>query len=280
MYTRPLIYLLVFATMLAMMFVVPVPGGYVWEPWFINGALSLLFTLFVWLSARLARTDGTPLGIVATGVFVLLFCPGADKFFQRDEGGLLELASQCIVPFFMGQFQRIRRKDFRKLYALMLLMGVFCSYTHNGITIPMCAAFAIVALRTGRAFFRRACWPMVVGVGIGTGLSVWRHWGEGLALAADLTHATTALSTLWDTKVFVLSLGLTAYLCSWHGGRRLLLYATRRHFVLSLCAMTSLLILPFAPLGLENAVAGVCFFHMFWLLFMCRYLIERYTGYK
>ena len=275
-------YLAVFCAMLLLLYLVPVAGGYIWEPVLINSALALLFTLLVWLVARLAKTNGTVLGVVVTALFVLFFCPGGERFFQRDEVGLSELASQCMVPFFMGQFQRIRTKDFRNLYALMLLMGIFCSYTHDGITIPMCCAFVVVSLRNRNRFFRMACWPMVTGVVIGTCLSIWHHLDDDLTMATDLRQVTTftsiALQTLWDTKIFVISLALTGYLMSWRGGRKMLLFATRRHFLVSLCTAFSLVSIPFAPLGIDNAVQGVCFFSMFWTLFMSRYLLLKYTG--
>lgn len=279
---RSLCYLAVFVVMLVSLWLIPVEGGYIWDPWFINGSLAAFFTLLVWLTARLAMTDRTVIGIVGTAFFVLFFCPGSERFFQRDEVGLIELMSQCMVPFFMGQFQRIRSKDFRLLYFLMLLMGIFCSFTHNGITIPMCVAFLIVSLRNRDRFFRMACWPMVTGVVIGTGLSIWRHYGDSLTMATDLVSMTSfttlALKTLWDTKVFVISICMTGYLCSWRGGRKMLIFTSRRHFVLSLCTLISILVLPFAPLGIDNAVTGVCFFSMFWVLFLSRYLFQKYTG--
>ncbi|MBQ7570697.1 MAG: hypothetical protein IJT19_00475, partial [Bacteroidaceae bacterium] len=34
-------------------------GGYVWDPWVINISTTVLFTLLVYLTAHLARTDQT-----------------------------------------------------------------------------------------------------------------------------------------------------------------------------------------------------------------------------
>ena len=264
--------------------VFPPTGGYVWEPWTINICTTVLFTLFTYLTASLARTDRSIVGIIGTAVFIIFFCPGEEVFFDRDEKALLELSSQCIVPFFIGQYTRVSQKNFGRWYLLMLLMGIFCSYTHNGITIPLCCTFVGLALQRHDRFFRRACWPMVVGVIIGTGLSLWKRWDDSLTATADPTVMVTvtgiALKTLWETKVFVASILLTGYLFSVKGGNKEILHICRRHYVLALCCLFSLITLPFAPLGIENAVTGVCFFSMFWLLFLCQHLAEKYLKRK
>lgn len=259
-------------------------GGYVWDPWVINICTTTLFTLFVCLTARLARTDQTVAGIIATAAFIIFFCPGEEVFFERDLNALGELSSQCIVPFFIGQYTRVSQKDFHRWYLLMLLMGVFCSYTHNGITIPLCCAFVWLAFQRRERFFRQACWPMVVGVIIGTGLSIWQMRHDSLNLATDLEVMTSvtniALKTLWETKVFVLSIAITAYLASRKEGRRVLKYIARRHYVLALCGIFALLTVPFAPLGIDNAITGVCFFSMFWVLFLFQYHAQKYFNRK
>lgn len=263
---------------------IPPTGGYIWEPWTINITTSVLFTLFVYLTANLARTDRTILGVIATAAFIIFFCPGEEVFFNRDLDSILELSSQCIVPFFIAQYNRVSQKDFHRWYLLMLLMGVFCSYTHNGITIPLCCAFVWLAFQRHERFFRQACWPMVVGVIIGTGLSIWNKRHESLNMATDLEVITSvtsiALKTLWETKVFVISLLLTGYLSAQRKGRKDILYIARRHYVLTLCCLFSLFTMPFAPLGIENAVTGVCFFSMFWLMFLCQHLAEKYLKRK
>lgn len=275
---RLVTYLVVMTVMNVALYLLPKEGGYMWDPWLVNTLTAMLFTLLIWLTARLARTDNTILGILCTAAFVILFCPGADRFFLRDETGLQELASQCMVPFFIGQFRRIRTRDFHRWYALMLLMGIFCSYTHNGITIPMCATFLFLSFQNRDHFFRLACWPMVTGVVIGTGISIWQLRHDATALPTDIQSMTSvtsiALTTLWDTKVFVIAVAMTLYLTTWHQGRRKLLYTSRRHYVVSLCTFFSLCTMPFAPLGIENAVTGVCFFCMFWVLLLCRSLIR------
>ncbi len=262
----------------------PPTGGYMWEPWTINITTSVLFTLLVYLTARLARTDSTIIGIIATAVFIIFFCPGEEVFFNRDLDSILELSSQCIVPFFIAQYNRVSQKDFHRWYLLMLLMGVFCSYTHNGITIPLCCAFVWLAFQRHERFFRQACWPMVIGVIIGTGLSIWNKRHESLNMATDLEVITSvtsiALKTLWETKVFVAALLLTGYLFAARKGRKDILYIARRHYVMTLCGLFSLFTLPFAPLGIDNAVTGVCFFSMFWLLFLCQHLAEKYMKRK
>ena len=264
--------------------VFPPLGGYIWEPWFINICTTTLFTLFVYLTASLARTDQTLIGIIGTAVFIVFFCPGEEAFFDRDLNSLTELSSQCIVPFFIAQYTRVSQKDFHRWYFLMLLMGIFCSYTHNGITIPLCCAFVWLAIRRRERFFRQACWPMVIGVIIGTGLSLWQRWDDSLTATADpevmVSVTSIALKTLWETKVFVASLLLTGYFLSAGRGRKEILHIFRRHYVLTLCCIFSLCTLPFAPLGIENAVTGVCFFSMFWLLFLCQYLAEKYLKRK
>ncbi len=259
-------------------------GGYIWDPWIINISTALLFTLLVYLSSHLARTDQTIIGILVTAVFIVFFCPGEEVFFERDLSSLNELSSQCIVPFFITQYTRVSQKEFHKWYFLMLLMGIFCSYTHNGITIPLCCTFVWLAFQRRERFFRQACWPMVIGVIIGTGLSIWQRRNDSLNFSTDLTVLTSvasiALKTLWETKVFILSIGLTAYLISRKEGRKTLKYITRRHYVLALCNIFALLTLPFAPLGIKNAVTGVCFFSMFWLLFLCQHLASTYFNHK
>ena len=236
------------------------------------------------LTAHLARTGQTILGIIATAIFIVLFCPAEEAFFERDLPSLTELSSQCIIPFFIAQYNRVSQKDFHRWYLLMLLMGLFCSYTHNGITLPLCCAFVWLAFQRRERFFRQACWPMVFGVILGTGLSIWQKRNESLNLATDLEvmSAVTniALKTLWETKVFVISVGLTGYLLSTRRGRKDILYIFRRHYVLTLCCIFSLITLPFAPLGIKNAVTGICFFSMFWVLFLCQYLIEKYLNHK
>ncbi|MDE5788470.1 MAG: hypothetical protein K2H79_08030 [Bacteroidaceae bacterium] len=261
-----------------------------WDRWpaevegVINFLTSLFFTLFVYLTARLARTDYSLTGILATAAFIIFFCPGEEVFFDRNEAALTELLSQCIVPFFIAQYNRVSQKDFHRLYLLMLLMGIFCSYTHNGITIPLCCTFVWLAFQRHERFFRQACWPMVIGVIIGTGLSIIKKWDDSLNMATDLevisSVTSIAIKTLWETKVFVISLMLTGYLLSTRNGRKDILYIFRRHYVLSLCCVFSLLTLPFAPLGIQNAVTGVCFFSMFWLLFLCQYLFVKYIKHK
>ena len=249
-----------------------------------NLLTAVLFTLFVDLSARLAGTNHTFPGIIATAVFLIFFCPGQEVFFDRDEMAINELVSQCIVPFFIAQYKRVSQKDFHRWYLLMLLMGIYCSYTHNGITIPLCCAFVWLAFQRRERFFRQACWPMVIGVIIGTGASLYDRWDDSLTATADPAVMTTvtsiALKTLWETKVFVISLAVTGYIFSTRSGRRDVLHIFRRHYVLTLCCLFSLLTLPFAPLGIENAVNGVCFFSMYWLLFVAQYLIEKYFNHK
>lgn len=278
-WTRTVAYSFIFFGVWGGLAAFPPVGGYMWEPWTINFLTALMFTLLVWLTARLLRTDGTILGIVATAAFIIFFCPGEEAFFIRDDAGLLAIASLCIVPFFISQYNRVSQKDFHRWYLLMGLMGVFCSYTHNGITIPLCLAFVWLAFQRRERFFRQACWPMVVGVIIGTAMSVWQRMDDSLTATADpevmVSVTSIALKTLWNTKIFTLSIALTIYVYL-KEGRKQLIYIAGRHYVIALCTSFSLLTLPFAPLGIENAVNGVCFFTMLWTLSLCQYLSLKY----
>ncbi len=245
------------------------------------GLSALLFVLLVFLSCRLVGTGFRPEGIICTALFLLFFLPGVDKFFSRDIRALIELGSQCIVPFFISQYHNVSRKSFSRIYVLMLLMGIFCSYTHDGITIPLCAGFLWMSLLNRSRFFRTACWPMVIGFLIGTGLSIWNAHHQGTSatpsdLKETISQTTQALLTLWYTKIFLLSVGLTAYLSVSRWGRRILLSNFQQHTLLSCCAMFSYCTLPFAPLGLENAVTGVCFFCMLWTLLLVKALANKF----
>ncbi len=259
----------------------PPLGGYVWDPLFINITSSLLFTLLVALTARLVGTSGTLSGFFGTALFLILFCPGGERFFVRDEAALQELSSQCIVPFFIMQYMRVSHRNFHKWYFMMLLMGIFCSYTHNGVTIPLCAAFVWASFVHRKNFFRRACWPMVTGFVLGTALSLWSTWAEDYDMVPPLppildTRWIHVLQTLWDTKIIVLGLGLKAYLITTREGRVELKYVARRHYMLSSCLLMSWLFLPFAPLGIDNAITGLCFFSMLWTMVMVKHLVLVY----
>lgn len=253
--------------------------------WVFDAIITLMFVLLVFLTARLARMNRTGMGVLLTAMFILLFNPSIEDIFSRDAVALISLGSQCIVPFFMGQYTRIRRKDFNRWYVLMLLMGIFCSYTHNGLAIPMCFTFLWLSFRHFRGFFSRACWPMVVGFAIGTTMSILVH-SDMVAISELVPHtirempSTTrkVLTTLWETKVFVISVGVTGYLIYSARGRKMLRHIARRHYVLCCCLVASLVSMPLAPLGIANAVEGICFFCMFWLLLIARYYVERYWG--
>mgnify|MGYP006916075778 CR=1 FL=1 len=273
-------YLAVFVLVALMMALLPTHEWMAWEPAVVIPICALLFTLLVYLSATLADTGHLPLGIMGTALFLMLFFPGAENFFARDEVAMMELSSQCIVTFFIGQYNRVSRKDYRHGYFLMLLMGIFCSYTHDGITLPLCAGFLWMAVLHRDSFFRTACWPMVVGFVIGTSLSIWQHLSTGQndipsGIEGMLTRTGEILILLWDTKVFILSAALTSYLSVSRWGRQLLVKTFREQTLLCCCAMFSYLVLPFAPLGLENAVTGVCFFSMYWALILSKAVYEK-----
>lgn len=284
-YTRAISYASMGCVLMLSLFLLPMPGGYTWNPIFINLATTLMFLLLVFLTARLAKTDRTGLGVALTGLFIFFFYPGVETFFVRDEQALMDIGSECIVPFFIGQYTRIRRKDFHRWYFMMLLMGIFCSYTHNGVTIPLCAAFLWLSFRHLKGFFHMACWPMVIGFAIGTTLSILNSSSQVITLDIEdmpdtISHMSNntvhILAILWDTKVFVFSTIITGYLLYGPKGRRMLKHIAHRHYALTVCAICSLLSMPLAPLGIDNTVHGVCFFCMFWLLFVTKYMVERY----
>ncbi len=276
-----LTYAAIFALTALVLAVLPTHEWMVWEQGVVIPLCALLFTLLVGLSASLAGTGQRPAGVLFTALFLAFFFPGAEGFLSRDEGAILNLASQCIVPFFIGQYERIHDKNFHWAYLLMLLMGIFCSYTHDGITLPLCAGFLWLAFVNRDRFFRTACWPMVVGFVLGTSASVWHHLhivGSDMpgGLSTMLSRTGQTLLLLWDTKIFVLSIALTSWLSIYRWGRRMLIGNFRRHALLCACTMFSYCVLPFAPLGLENAVTGVCFFSMFWVLILLKSLAEKF----
>lgn len=278
-------YACIFALVALMMALLPTHEWMMWEPAVVIPICALLLALLVCLSARLAGTGGSVAEVVCTALFVLLFLPGADNFFARDEEAMLELSSQCIVPFFIGQYERIHTRDFRRGYLLMLLMGIFCSYTHDGITLPLCAGFLWLSYLARDRFWRTACWPMVVGFVLGTALSIWHHMRTGQAdmpgsLSDGLSQTMRALQLLWETKIFLLSVCLTTWLSLTRKGRRRILHTFQSHTLLCACAMFAIVCLPFAPLGLDNAVTGVCFFCMYWTLCLLKSLYEEYQTNK
>ena len=268
-----LTYLVIFLAMLAALAVLPKTGGYIWQPEVINTVSALLFTLLVYLTGHIAHSARNIIGVLCTTLFILLFCPDSALFFNRDETAVVELGSACIVPFFISQYNRISNKNFKYGYFLMLLMGIFCSYTHDSITIPLCAAFLTLAYLQRDRLFRLACWPMVIGFAIGTTLAVLRanRWQEIPLMEANTLHG---LAQLWETKVFIFATLLTIYFLSSRKRRKRLWRISREHKLLTYCLLYSLCAIPFAPLGLDNAISGVCFFCMFWALFLFQQLLE------
>ena len=266
-------YVATFVAVLVCLTLIPPTEGYCSEPLPINTASSLLFALLTVLTIRLLNISITPFNAMGVALFLSFFSTSAAQFFMRNEESLAQLASQCIVPFFITQYMRVSRKNFGHWYLLMLLMGIFCSYTHNGITIPLCATFIWLSFRR-KHFWRAACWPMVVGFCIGTGMSIWRV-RHGDAVNAGMAESTTlALQLLWNTKIIVFGLGLTAYLLMQKKGRRTLRYIARRNAVLSTCLAMSLVTLPLALLGVDNAIEGVCFFTMLLSLATCQFILK------
>lgn len=282
MRTRALIYVGIAAVVYFFVSQAPYNPRSLFTQPFLVVATTLLFPLLVWLTARLAQTARTPLGVLFTGLFLFLFNPGIDKCLSATDDGLIDLASQCMVPFFVYQFKRIRKKNFQRGYFLMFLMGIFCSYTHSGVAIPLCASFLWVTWQHRERFFKRACWPMVVGFLIGTVMSVANTTERTDTLPEQFLHISSntveVLGTLWATKVFVIAVGVTLYLLNTQSGRQIMNNMVKRHYVVCTSLAFSLISVPLAPLGINNAVTGVCFFSMFWLLFIAKYMTEKYFG--
>ena len=182
-----LTYLAVFLIILSVLAFLPKTGGYIWQPEIINPLSALLFTLLVYLTGHIARSAQSATGILCTAMFVLLFCPDSHEFFNRDETAVMTLSSTCIVPFFISQYTRISNKNFKYGYFLMLLMGIFCSYTHDSITIPLCASFLTLSYLQRDRLFRLACWPMVIGFAIGTTLCLLQSTFWKQSSWSDLT---------------------------------------------------------------------------------------------
>lgn len=280
-YRKIFTYVAVFAVTALLAWVLPHRHMLMWRLWAVVLSYASLFTLLVWLCCRLVRSGRRPEEIALTAFFLLFFLPRGAGLLTLDAESVLYLASQCMVPFFIGQYVRIRRRDYGHIYVLMLLMGIFCSYTHDGIAIPLCGGFLWMSWLTRSHFFQRACWPMVIGFCIGTGLCVGQALTSGrfvppTGLSQTISQTTLALQTLWDTKVFLLALGLTTWLAVNRWGRRLLLRVLRRHMLLSLCTLFSLCTLPFAPLGLDKAAEGVYFFCLIWTLLILRQLADKF----
>ena len=275
---RALVYLLIFFAISLLLTLVPQPGGFVWDPRIIVPLTAALFTLLVWLVARFVGTDRSAIEVAVTAVFVLLFNPSAQLFFSRDEDALIELCSQCIVPFFLTQYRRIGHKSFSRGYALMLLMGIFCSFTHDAITIPLCLSFLVMAWQRRSDFFRLAIWPMVCGWVVGTVLQFTTRdplpqLQPDLTLISEQTSQTVAL--LWDTKAFMLAGALTLWYTTTSWGRRSLWHVMRRQRLIAYSLFFALCTVPFAPLGIENTVTSVCFFAMLWSMLLIQQMLRR-----
>lgn len=275
---KTLTYLIIFLIGCLAMAAAPQVGGFVWDPQVIIPLTVALFTLLVWLVARFIGTDRTAFEVGLTAIFIILFSPSTELFLSQDEDAIIELSSQCIVPFFLSQYRRIGHKSFSRGYALMLLMGVFCSFTHDAITLPLCLAFLVMAWQRRSVFFRLAIWPMVCGWVIGTILQFLtrEHFPQLQPDLQLLTLQTTrTLSLLWETKVFVLSGLMTLWFTTTAWGRKSLMHLLKRQRLIAYSLFFALCTVPFAPLGIENTVTSVCFFAMLWAMLLIQQLIRR-----
>ncbi|MCR5821168.1 MAG: hypothetical protein K6F94_09535 [Bacteroidaceae bacterium] len=277
---KSLTYLAIFLVVCLLLALSPVNGILVWDQYIIIPCTALLFTLLVWLVARFLSIGQRPLEIIVIALFLLLFSPNADIFFSRDEEALIELTSQCIIPFFLSQYIRIRSKDFRRVYAFMLLMGIFCSFTHDGLTLPLCAAFLLDAWQRRSEVIHRACWPMMAGWFIGTALLFIDMDNTSVSLSEIPSRTKQVLTLLWDAKIFIIALVMTAWLSTIHWGRQEMRHIWRRNRLIAHSLVFALCLVPFAPLGIENAVTGVCFFSMLWTMLLMRGLERQWQARK
>ena len=267
-----LTYIILFIILFIVLTWLPKTGGYIWQPEVINGLSAALITLLVYLVGNISDTSKSVTGILGTALFTLLFCPKSHTFYYRDELAIIELTSVCIVPFFISRYKLMESKNFRYGYFITLLMGIFCSYTHDGITIPLCFSFLLLSYVRRKRFFRLACWPMVSGFAIGTTLSLLHssdlRWDTISNLQVLSTQTATGFTQLWETKVFIFATLLSIYYLLSRNRRKRLWQIFRSHNLLSYCLLFSFGTVPFAPLGMDNAIQGVCFFCMFWVLFL------------
>ena len=124
---------------------------------------------------------------------------------------------------------------------------------------------------------------MVIGFVIGTTLALLNSTHFSLSEISDFeilsTQTADGLSQLWDTKVFFFATWLTAYYTLSKNRRRRIFRIIRQQKLLSYCLLFSVCTIPFAPLGMDYAIEGVCFFCMFWVLFLFQDLV-RHIRYK
>ena len=277
---KPLTYIAIFVVLCLLLALTPVHGIMVWDQRIIIPLTALLFTLLVWLVSRFLNIKDSSIEIVIIAAFLLLFTPGANIFFSRDEEAIFELISQCIIPFFLSQYNRIRSKDFRRVYVVMLLMGIFCSFTHDGLTLPLCAAFLLDAWQRRSVVIHRACWPMMAGWFIGTALLFATRGVAHSSLESIPDRTWQVLTLLWDAKIFIISLGLTVWLSTIQWGRHEMRHIWRRNRLIAHSLVFALCLVPFAPLGIGNAVTGVCFFSMLWTMLLLRGLERQWKARK
>ena len=77
--------------------------------------------------------------------------------------------------------------------------------------------------------------------------------------------------------MFVLALGLTLWLTTVSWGRAELWRLVKRQRLITYSLVFALSLVPFAPLGIDNAVTSVCFFSMLWALLIVQRLERRYV---
>lgn len=62
--------------------------------------------------------------------------------------------------------------------------------------------------------------------------------------------------------------------------RKRLWRISREHKLLTYCLLYSFCAIPFAPLGIDSAISGVCFFCMFWALFLFQQLLVLFREHR
>ena len=114
-------------------------------------------------------------------------------------------------------------------------------------------------------------------VGLENYISVWNNtmFQMGLKNTMELSLICAPLLFLLS---FVLAAGLTFWLSTTHWGRALLRRTLRRQRLITYSFLFALSCVPFAPLGIDNAVTGVCVFGLLWSLLLCKELQRQYVG--
>ena len=84
-------YLCIFVFVALVMALLPTHEWMMWEQSVVIPVCAMLFTLLVYLSASMADTGKRHVEVLGTVLVLLIFVPGVENFFARDEEAMLEL---------------------------------------------------------------------------------------------------------------------------------------------------------------------------------------------